>query len=287
MPWQYVEPSEGQFQWNQLDTIIDTLRSQGIEVILVIRSISKWGIKTEAKKTGVYYSSAMPRDIRQWERFVEALATRYRGRGVHYEIENEVSAPAFWQGTKEEYAELLKVSYQTIKRVDPKATVLAAAMPCGITRTFPGPEYPQFKTYHDDWLRYYLPTKAFDVVSVHNYYFPSGRTVNGFTFRSYQEHIYDLMRQAGVAGKPVWITEAGYVSRTTQARGRTDESSPEKQAQWIEEAVAQASELGVERIFWILLRDRAESYFGVMGLADSSGRPRPAWKKIQELNPVR
>ena len=284
VPWQFIEPREGQFDWQKADSYIKSLRSMGLQVLLNVRSVSSWGTTQETKKTGGYHSSSMPRDLRQWERFLGSMARRYKGMGVHYEIENEVSAKAFWTGSKSDYLELLKRSYAAIKEADPKALVLCAAMPCGITQNFSGPSHPQFKALHDDWLLSYLPSKAFDAVSVHNYYFPSGRVVNGFTFRSYQEHILNLMKQAGVPDKPVWNTEAGYVSRTTTVRGRTDDSSLQQQAQWIEEAVYQASELDVKRIFWILLRDREESYFGAMGLADAKGNPRPAWSKVQNLS---
>ncbi|MFP4037742.1 MAG: beta-galactosidase [Desulfobacteraceae bacterium] len=283
-PWQFIEPEEGRFDWQRADSVIKELRGMGLQILLNVRSVSEWGTRKEAEKTGGYRSSSMPRDLGQWERFLGSLARRYKGMGVHYEIENEVSAEAFWSGSKAEYLELLERSYSVIKAEDPEALVLCAAMPCGITRDFSGPDHPQFRALHDDWLLSYLPSKAFDAVSVHNYYFPGGPVVNGFTFRTYQEHVQDLMRRAGVGGKRVWITEAGYVSQTTSARGRRDESSPGQQAEWIEEAVYQASKLGVERIFWILLRDRDEPYFGAMGLADSAGNPRPAWHVIQELS---
>jgi hypothetical protein len=40
--------------------------------------------------------------------------------------------------------------------------------------------------------------------------------------------------------------------------------------------------LGVERIYWLLLRDRKEPYFGSMGLADAKGNPRPAWNALKQ-----
>jgi hypothetical protein len=281
--WQTGEPREGEFDWRRIDSLVEMAEAKGIEVLFMVRSISPWGTKKQTQKKAIYHSGSPPRDLRKWKGFMETLAARYRGRGVHYEIENEVSAKAFWDGTKEEYTELLKASYTAIKRGDPQAIVLAAAMPAGISRSFGGPADPLFKRHHDDWLRVILPTKAFDVVSVHNYYFPSEIVANGFTFRSYLQHIRDLMKEAGVEDRLIWVTEAGYVSKRTKAAGRTDDGSPEKQANWIEEAFQQASELGVERIFWILLRDRKEPYFGSMGLADPQDNPRPAWKKLQEL----
>jgi hypothetical protein len=62
-----------------------------------------------------------------------------------------------------------------------------------------------------------------------------------------------------------------------------DHGSYERQAQWLKEAYQQAAEFGVERIYWLLLRDRNEPYFGSMGLADAKGNTRPGWDALKQL----
>jgi hypothetical protein len=62
-----------------------------------------------------------------------------------------------------------------------------------------------------------------------------------------------------------------------------DNGSPEKQAQWLRETYQQAFESGVERIYWLLLRDKKEPYFGSMGLADAKGNPRLAWNALSQF----
>ncbi|MBI4832049.1 MAG: beta-galactosidase [Candidatus Lindowbacteria bacterium] len=280
--WQLVEPSPGQFDWTTTDRIVDTAQAKNVEVLFTLRSISSWGTKQETQQRSIYRSGSAPSDMKQWTQFLEALAGRYKGRGVHYEIENEVNGPTFWSGTVEEYVELLKASYPVIKQADPDARVLPSAMACKIVRNFKPGRNEEWNR-HDEWLRAILSTKSFDAVSVHNYYFPSEIVANGLTFRGYLDHIRDLMKEAGVSERPIWITEAGYVSRTTDASGRKDKGTPEKQAKWLKEAYQQAFESGVERVFWLLLRDREEAYFGSMGLADANGKPRPAWNAMKQL----
>ena len=54
------------------------------------------------------------------------------------------------------------------------------------------------------WLArsgYFLQSK-FDAVSVHDYYFPSEIDANGLTFRSYLEHIRDVMKKSGCGELP-------------------------------------------------------------------------------------
>ncbi|MBI5440037.1 MAG: cellulase family glycosylhydrolase [Deltaproteobacteria bacterium] len=283
VPWQAIEPSDGHFDWKQLDAVVERARGQGVQTLLQIVSISSWGTTKQSQKKGLYNSASMPKDMAKWKNFVSAVAGRYKGKQVHYEIGNEVSAPAFWQSSREDYLQFLRDSYAAIKAADPRAVVLPSAMSCGVTRNFSGPEVPQFKELHDEWLLAILSTKAFDAVNVHNYYFPSQVVANGFTFQSYMEHIRALMRQAGVSDKPIWVTETGFPARPTQAGKRTDPGSPEKQAQWLQEMAAASPGLGIERLFWILLRDREEAYFGGMGLADSHGNPRPALRTLQSL----
>jgi len=138
--------------------------------------------------------------------------------------------------------------------------------------------------WHDKWLQAILSTRKFDVVNIHDYYFPSEIIANGLTFRGYLEHVQGVMKKSGLGDRPIWITETGFVSKPTETSGRTDQGSPEKQAKWLTEAYQQALEFGVEKIYWLLLNDRKEPYFGSMGLADAKGNPRPAWDALKELN---
>lgn len=282
--WETVEPRPGEFDWSITDRIVESAEAKHVEVLFTLRCISSWGAKEQTVKRSIYRSASAPKDMNEWTRYVKELATRYRGRGVHYEIDNEVNGPTFWAGTLEEYLELLKASYAAIKEADPEARVLPSAMACKVVRNFKSPGFKNEEMVrHDDWLRGILSTKAFDAVSVHDYYFPSEIVANGLTFRSYLDHIRELMTEAGVADRPIWITETGFVSKPTKASGRVDDGSPKKQAQWLKQAYRQAREVGVERFFWLIVRDRKEPYFGSMGLADARGNPRPAWTAIMQL----
>jgi hypothetical protein len=282
--WQHLEPAPGRFVWDKLDQVIDQASSASIQILLQIMPTSDWGVEKSSQQRGSYHSASMPKDLAQWEAFMGALSARYKGRGVHYEIANEVNAEAFWSGTLEQYTGLLKSSYAAIKKQDPNAMVVPSAMGCGISRELADTPTGQASLKkQDEYLLAILKTRAFDVVNIHNYYYPSDIVANTFTFRSYLEHVAGLMKEAGVGGKAIWITEIGFVSRPTQAGKRMDQGSPEKQARWLEEAYTQASSLGVKRIFWLLIRDRQEAFFGSMGLSDSKGNKRLAWSIMKRI----
>jgi hypothetical protein len=284
LQWQLVKIRPGEYDWSAIDRLLKVAQMKQIEVLFTIRTTFREETKKHKPKKGAIQTEHQSVDMKEWVYFVETLANRFRGQRVCYEIENEVNGETFWKGSLEEYLELLKTGYDVIKKVDPKAKVLPSAMGCGIVRNFQGDttKYEAWK-WHDRWLQPILSTKKFDVVNVHDYYFPSDIVANGLTFRRYLEHIDELMKKSGLGDRPIWVTETGYVSSPAGASGRMDNGSYEKQAKWLTEAYQQAFEFGVERIYWFLLRDRNEPYFGSMGLADAKGNPRPAWDALYQF----
>ena len=285
LQWQFVKISPGEFDWSTVDRLVKAAQTKQVEVLFTIRTVFRKE-KPKHKKGSIQISQITPPsvDAKEWVYFIETLANRYRGQGVNYEIENEVNSEAFWKGDLEEYLELLKSGYDAIKKSDLQAKVLPSAMGCGITQNFQSESAGrEVWKRHDKWLQAILSTKKFDVVNIHDYYFPNEIVANGLSFRSYLEHVQDVMKKSGLGDRSIWITETGFVSAPADAGGRTDKGSPEKQAVWLKEAYEQAFQSGIKRIYWLLLRDRKEPYFGSMGLADAKGNPRPAWNSFQQI----
>jgi len=284
LQWQLLKVQSGEYDWSTVDRSLKMVQAKQIGVLFTIRTNFSEEKQKHKRKRGAIEITPESLDKKGWVHFVGALANRYRGQGVNYEIENEVNEGAFWKGTLEQYLELLKAGYDVIKKADPNAKVLPSAMRCGILQNSQsGWVGEKAWKWHDGWLKQIFSAKKFDVVNVHNYYFPSEITANGLTFRSYLQHIHDLMKESGLGDRPIWITETGFVSLPTDASGRMDSGSYEKQAAWLTEAYQQAFEFGVERIYWLLLRDRKEAYFGSMGLVDAKGDPRPSWNAFRQF----
>jgi len=276
LPWQKVQPRPDVFSWDELDAVVSAAAANRMDVLITLRAISSWGTKFPANPKDIYHGASLPLDMGRWERFVSAMADRYRGRNVAYEIENEPNSK-FWSGTMEDYLALLKASFAAITRTDPQARVLSGALACHTALTYPDAATTEKQNQaFDTWQNAILATRAFNTIGVHDYYFPDG-AVNGWTFRSYLTHVGDLARAAGCDKCPVWITETGYVSRPQKAGTRTDPGSPQSQARWAGQALQQAFDLGVERVYWLFLKDHRDAgYFASMGLIDAGGTPRPA-----------
>ena len=177
----------------------------------------------------------------------------------------------------DDYLTLLKASFISITRSDPQARVLSGALACHTAFTYRDAATTEKENrVFDTWQNAILATHAFNTIGVHDYYFPDD-AVNGWTFTTYLTHIQDLARVAGCDKCPIWITEIGYVSRPQKAGTRTDPGSPQSQARWARQAFKQAFDHGVERVYWLFLKDHPNTgYFASMGLIDADGTPRPA-----------
>jgi hypothetical protein len=284
LEWQLLKIHRGDYDWSAVDRLLEAAQAKQIEVLFTIRTNFPKGAQKHKRKRGAIEIHPEALDKKEWVRFVETLAHRYRGQRISYEIENEVNEETYWKGTPEQYLEVLEAGYDVIKKTDPNARVLPSAMGCGILQNAQsGWTGHKAWKWHDSWLKPIFATKKFDGVNIHNYYFPSEITANGLTFRSYLQHIYGLMKEAGLGDRPIWITETGFVSLPADANGRVDDGSKEKQAAWLAEACQQAFEFGAERVYWLLLRDRKEAYFGSMGLEDAKGDPRPSWNAFRQF----
>jgi Cellulase (glycosyl hydrolase family 5) len=278
--WQEVEPRPGVFDWAAVDKVVDAATANRIDVLLTLRAISNWGTTSAADRRDPYRGASLPRDMQAWEAYLFALALRYKGRNVAYEIENEPNSD-FWNGTMQDYLALIRASYSAIVHGDPQARVLSGALACHIALDFADADtLKKQNDLFDSWQLAILATHAFNTIGIHDYYFPD-REVNGWIFSSYLMHIQDLARQSECEQCRLWVTETGYVSRPRKTGARIDPGSPQNQARWAAQAFDQAFDLGAERMYWLFLKDHtAGTYFDSMGLYDADGNPRPALRVL-------
>lgn len=125
--WKMVEPRKGKFNFALVDRIIEMHHRSEIKLLVTIQCISEWGTKRPSEKE----TSAPPRDMSVYRRFLRKVASRYKGKVEYWQIENEVydttlGKSKYWNGTKEEYIELLKNAHDEIKKADPGANVVMA-----------------------------------------------------------------------------------------------------------------------------------------------------------------
>ncbi len=281
LAWETIQPTSDTWDWELIDNIVNS--NPETNIILTIRAISDWGTTVATQNTQNYRSSSFPKDIKQRTSFIKNLATRYKDKNVIYEIENEVNWKAFWQSSQEEYITLLEESYKSIKSVDSDSIVLHSAMWCWITNDFTKEESLEILQKHNDFLLSIFETKAFDIINVHNYYFPTEPVVNWITFEKYLDNIKTLAKDSWIEYKAIWITESWYNVKPVSTQKRTDPWSPELQVNFFNKIYDYSAENWVKKIFWLILEDRDESYFWTMWLRDSQKQNRPIFDVIKDL----
>jgi hypothetical protein len=149
--WALIEPTKGNFDWEITDNLVNSAPLNA-KILFTVYSTSPWGVKYSdcrklgedlLKERGVDFNfngppSSIAEDISDYENFLNKMVGRYKEKVEYWQIENEIygastrieSCPPvsrFWLGTEEEYLELLKSSYTTIKSADPSATVFASS----------------------------------------------------------------------------------------------------------------------------------------------------------------
>lgn len=125
--WRYIEgDGKGKLAWGEPDRIVDAIARAGLKVVARVDNQPKW-----ARADDLFPGVGPPDNLDDWSEFLGALAARYRGRIQAYEIWNEPNLDREWGNRKpsaKEYAELLRVGYQAIKKADPNALVISAGL---------------------------------------------------------------------------------------------------------------------------------------------------------------
>ncbi len=255
--WNRYEKKRGEIQWEKLDEKVALAERHGVKLLYVFAYTPTWASSRpdESHYTGPG-AKAPPRDPADWQNFIRAVVSRYKGRMDAFEIWNEPNA-GFFSGNVDEYMELLKTGYAAAKQANPDCTVL------GVSGT--GGYLP--------WLRDICERGGLnfmDAVSVHTYTTPSS-----------PEQANLLGRMAGTRAiiakyggqQPIWNTEVGIwqperengrpLSEERIAAKAPEETKPNWKAGWpfrpvSEQAAAEncvrtyvlALASGTARLFW-------------------------------------
>jgi hypothetical protein len=247
--WETVQPSRDRWTWDFMDAAVNEEKARGLEILGLLDYTAGWAVG-EPQPLSI---TPPPHDL--WANYVAQTVGRYKDRVHAWEVWNEPNEPVFWSGSKEQFAALLAVTYDTIKRVDPTATVLG----------------PTITGVDEAWLDA-MPWDKFDVLALHMYVPPASLNDQGYSY--YDQGLPNLERVVKRRGnKPIWITEFGYSS---QGGGHpwfvNDEQS---QARYLIQHTAQTlaySGLNIERVMPYVFNN----HDGFELVRDWS-RPKPAF----------
>lgn len=257
------------------DAMVAGARSSGLQILCMLAYVPAWNSTAPPNPSpGAEYWDFPPRDLHAWADYVFQTVSRYKNQIHYWEVWNEPDLRGFWAGTPAQYAKLLAVTYDAIKRADPQAKVLLGGLAMSETETKPfltailsDPNYPA--------------ARYFDIMNVHSY---SPKEIA----RRKLEAVRQVLARYGAAHKPLWITEAGYASDPALQRHPGYQAGKESQAQWLRDMLPFLLQLGAEKVFWFQLYDYPEGFgsdvqFRSHGLIDNQGQPKPSYFAYKDL----
>jgi hypothetical protein len=181
-----------------------------------------------------------------------------------WQVWNEPNIPAFWAPKPDPagYAQLLRTTAEAIRKVDPRAEVVAAGLPTSHL----GVAAPQFLADV-----YKAGAKgSFDTAAVHPYASDPAAVV---------ERVKSLQRVIADNGDDakVWVTEVGW---GTGGKPGPLTVTPERQAEYVKETLTRLHALGVRGVVVFQWRDpkpfpgRRPIWPYYAGLLDVDGKPK-------------
>ena len=227
--WGFIEEEKGSFDFEETDKWVKEAQKNNIAILATIWPYADWDQKIchsnecavseedqfyprskMGSKEGIPKLRCAPCKLEDYKNFLSRLVERYDGDGAedmpglkipikYYEILNEPelkeSFLTFYKGSQEEYAEILKESYDTIK---------SACSGCFVVQ---GGAAGASKINLDYWKKIFeLAGNYFDIANIHFVKFGDLATLNVKDFKK-------LMQEKNV-NKPLWVTEAEYSSES-------------------------------------------------------------------------
>jgi hypothetical protein len=225
--WRFTEPARGVYDWSAWDALVQAAQSHHIALLAGIgNGVPAWASGSSDWRVPPSDLYTQPAPASAWYQFVRAFVERYDGDGVndmpgltqpvkYWELWNEPDLREAWAapdfpahqfgGNLNDAIRLLSVGYAAVKAADPGAQVV-------------GPATAQSPGNSAEWVNgahWYMWTwtdfvaagglNSVDIVSFHHY-LPSGNwDASGLADQMLAE------AAANRAGKPVWLTESGWV----------------------------------------------------------------------------
>jgi hypothetical protein len=218
--WTNIEHQPGEYDWRELDRIVDKVNGYGFKLMLSVNHAPTW-TRTDPLEYGP------PHDPAEFGRFMGVVAARYPGRVAAYELWNEPNLRREWRGEPLDpalFVALIRAGSLAIRAADPSADLISGAP--AVTGINDGETAVDDRVYLQgmvtagvgDWV---------DGIGVHPYGFanppeerwddsshhaPSHNNHPSFFFRDTLEDYRAILTGGGLGSLPLWVTEFGWPS---------------------------------------------------------------------------
>jgi hypothetical protein len=295
--WRQIEQAPDSYDWSGLDYYVGNAARAGVEVLPFPYTSPQWavsGCSGEIKCQNVPpINSAESREA--WQDFLRDLIARYGQNGEFWaanpdipampiktvQIWNEPSSPTYWKNPNAgQYAELVKLSSETIRAEIPDARILLA----GLFGTPQGKDAAKNVVWK--FLGRLYKTQGiedyFDAVALH----PYAPDIDGLETQLRKSR--QKMQRAGDAGAEIVVTEIGWGS----ARPHGDRpliKGKKGQKRLLNQSYRflsqQRAKYNIGGIIWYAWRDPGYDvegceFCGSAGLFKEKGGAKPAWNAL-------
>jgi hypothetical protein len=277
--WNEAEPSsKGSYDANiiaRYDRAIDTARAAGAKVLVFVNGAPRWA-------SGSRHPMMKPQNPADYADFMRFVAARYTGRVSAWEVWNEENTSRFWPSgpSPAAYVPLLKAAYPAVKAADPSALVVFG----GVSQN----DYSFIEGAYAAGAKGY-----FDVMAVHPYPGPNppeavwheGGRIGPTAFTGFREVRSSMLARGD--DKPIWLTEFGWSTTTTEAWGVTHA----QQADYLTRAYKLLESYPYVAIaYWYNLRnnfwdDDADTWETQLGLMRTDFSHKPSYAAFKSYQP--
>lgn len=315
--WQDIEKQSGQVDWNFLDNALEAACGNGLRVMLSVVAAPEW-----ARANALPGSEAPPDDYNTLANFIISILQRHPGKVSAVEVWNEANLEREWNTpggvNAGEFAQLVRVTSQAIKAVDPNIVIISGApSPTGINCNGSWPTCAGGRpAVVDDatYLKQFIAAGGLngtDCVGIHangtnlppdaDAYNPPPDTGYNFkgpwttphyswSLRSQVEKYVQVMQEAGNV-KPLCMTEFGYASpsdgKFPPGYDYALDVDEKKQAEYLVAAINWMRDSGKVQMAFIFNLDYGpkggdpvEDDNVIFSLLSKQGIPRPAFDAI-------
>lgn len=286
--WRDMEPSQGEWHFEQADAILDEIEKRDLKLIARIGQVPDWAIP-QAIASGLEFHDAAPEDIEAWAQYCGTLAKRYQGRIYAYQIWNEPNLSREWGAQPPDaagYTAILKPCSEAIRENDPAAVLISAGLaPTGNYDALAHRDDIYLDAMYQAGFQDYV-----DAVGAHatGYNPPTlgpdeAEKNTGQRWQSFRriEDLRKIMIQYGDAEKQIAILEFGWTTDPVHPEFSWFAVDEETQAKYLVEAYAYAVEhwrpwVGLMSLIYMpqdVWTENDEEYWWAITTPDKGHRP--------------
>jgi hypothetical protein len=252
--WDMIEKEPGRFDFSETDQQVKEAQANGLHILANLQPFAVWDQvechqdlppAEKSKGFGPAPTKGKPCDMEGYQNFVTRLVERYDGDGSddmpgltfpikHWEVMNEPEFNTgdliFFQGTSEDYFEILKTTHEAVRAADPEAFVVQGGMAgmMDVCTDF-------WQVVFDQGGANYL-----DIMNMHS--IGHGEHLNIPAFKKF-------LAANGIKDKPIWVTEVQF-----QQAHQTQSYTNEDFARILARSYIFALANGVDKLFYVNIR---------------------------------